>query len=65
MTSTHDSGSPQWRFPVPEGVLHYKGNNTLAIAFWAMEPEIEVLPRLSLAIRGIYDGGVKVSKNLL
>jgi len=64
-TGTHGSCSPQWRFPVPEGVLHHQGNNTLAIAFWAMEPEIEVLPRLSLAIRGIYDGGVKVNTNLL
>ncbi len=61
----HGSRSPQWRFPVPEGVLRYQGNNTLAIALWAMEPEIEILPRLSLAIRGIYDGGVKVNTDLL
>lgn len=57
---THASRSPQWRFPVPEGILNYQGNNTLAVSFWAMEPEIETLPRLSLSIRGIYDGGVKV-----
>lgn len=63
--TAHASPSPQWRFPVPEGVLQYRGNNTLAVVFWAMEPEIAILPRLSLAIRGVYDGGVKVNPHLL
>jgi hypothetical protein len=48
-----------------KGILNYQGNNTLAVALWAMEPEIDILPRLSLAIRGIYDGGVKVNTHLL
>lgn len=64
-TTAYSSPSPQWRFPVPEGVLQHRGNNTLAVVLWVMEPEIAVLPRLSLAIRGIYDGGVKVNMHLL
>lgn len=30
---------PQLRFPVPEGVLNYRGENHLAITLWAMEEE--------------------------
>ncbi|KAH6669703.1 family 35 glycosyl hydrolase [Plectosphaerella plurivora] len=30
---------PQFRFPVPEGVLNYQGENHLAITLWAMEEE--------------------------
>ncbi|KAI3390459.1 hypothetical protein diail_9576 [Diaporthe ilicicola] len=28
---------PQTRFPVPEGVLNYNGNNTVALTLWALE----------------------------
>lgn len=28
---------PQRRFPVPEGVLNYKGKNTLGVSIWALE----------------------------
>jgi hypothetical protein len=30
---------PQFRFPIPEGVLNYQGENHLAISLWAMDEE--------------------------
>lgn len=29
---------PQTSFPVPEGILHYNGSNTVAVALWALQP---------------------------
>ncbi|KAK4042488.1 hypothetical protein C8A01DRAFT_44500 [Parachaetomium inaequale] len=29
---------PQTSFPVPEGILNYRGTNTIAIAIWATQP---------------------------
>ena len=52
---------PQSRFVVHEGILNYRGTNTLAIALWAMEPNLKIVPRVSLAVRGWYDGGLKVA----
>jgi hypothetical protein len=48
---------PQFKFPVPEGILDYRGTNTVAVVLWAME-NVEVSPRLRLEIDGVYDGGV-------
>ncbi|EPQ50957.1 glycoside hydrolase family 35 protein [Gloeophyllum trabeum ATCC 11539] len=48
---------PQTKFPVQEGILNYKGTNTVAVALWAME-NMAVSPSLELNIDGIYEGGV-------
>ncbi|KAH9891918.1 glycoside hydrolase superfamily [Cubamyces lactineus] len=50
---------PQARFPVPPGILDYRGTNTLAVALWAME-DTPVHPTLELVIEGIVQGGVGV-----
>jgi hypothetical protein len=52
-------GRPQYKFPVPEGILDYSGTNTVAVALWAME-DIKLSPSLHLEIDGVYDGGVGV-----
>lgn len=28
---------PQWRFPVPQGILNHQGTNTIGVLVWAME----------------------------
>ncbi|EIN12800.1 glycoside hydrolase family 35 protein [Punctularia strigosozonata HHB-11173 SS5] len=47
---------PQYRFPVPEGILNYRGNNTVAVALWAME-QAPLEPSLRLELDGVYEGG--------
>jgi len=49
---------PQTKFPVHQGILNYKGTNTVAVALWAMEPNANVSPSLSLSVDGFLDGGV-------
>ncbi|KAK0504453.1 glycoside hydrolase family 35 protein [Armillaria luteobubalina] len=49
---------PQSKFPVQEGILDYHGENTVAVALWAMEEGIPITPLLRLAIDGVFDGGV-------
>lgn len=49
---------PQWKFPVHEGILNYRGENTVSVALWAMLPNVTVAPKLGLQVNGIYDGGV-------
>ncbi|KAM5383782.1 hypothetical protein ACJZ2D_001771 [Fusarium nematophilum] len=39
---------PQTVFPVPEGVLNYRGENWLGVALWALEDEGAKLPGFSL-----------------
>ncbi|KAH6854926.1 glycoside hydrolase family 35 protein [Chaetomium sp. MPI-CAGE-AT-0009] len=39
---------PQTSFPVPEGILNYRGTNTIAIAIWATQPGGARLSSLSL-----------------
>ncbi|KAF8744275.1 Beta-galactosidase, domain 3, partial [Rhizoctonia solani] len=48
---------PQYKFPVHEGILNYQGKNTVAFALWVLEDQ-PVKPTLSLAVDGVYDGGV-------
>ncbi|KAI0326223.1 hypothetical protein GY45DRAFT_1382198 [Cubamyces sp. BRFM 1775] len=48
---------PQARFPVPPGILNYRGTNTLGVALWAME-DTPVHPTLELVVEGIVHGGV-------
>ncbi|KAF8580355.1 glycoside hydrolase family 35 protein [Ramaria rubella] len=49
---------PQTKFPVHEGLLNYKGKNTIAIALWALEANTTITPNLSLEIDGFIEGGV-------
>jgi hypothetical protein len=39
---------PQTSFPVPEGILNYRGTNTIAIAIWATQPGGARLSSLAL-----------------
>ncbi|KAH9480337.1 putative beta-galactosidase C [Psilocybe cubensis] len=54
---------PQSKFPVHEGILDYQGENTVAVALWAMEPNTGISPNLQLTLDGVYDGGVNVVTN--
>jgi len=49
---------PQSKFPVHEGILDYHGKNTVAVALWAMTPNVTVAPNLQLFLDAVYDGGV-------
>ncbi|ESK87049.1 glycoside hydrolase family 35 protein [Moniliophthora roreri MCA 2997] len=49
---------PQAKFPVHEGILNYHGMNTMAIALWAMEPGIDIVPQLRLVVDSVFEGGV-------
>ncbi|KAJ7681674.1 glycoside hydrolase family 35 protein, partial [Mycena rosella] len=54
---------PQAKFPVPEGILDYSGENTVAVALWSMEEE-PVSPRLRLVVDGVFDSALgSVTKN--
>ncbi|KAE9399468.1 glycoside hydrolase family 35 protein [Gymnopus androsaceus JB14] len=48
---------PQFKFPVHEGILDYNGTNTVAVALWAMEPNVAIKPQLELTVDGIFTGG--------
>ncbi|PSS38131.1 hypothetical protein PHLCEN_2v38 [Hermanssonia centrifuga] len=48
---------PQFKFPVPEGILDYSGKNTVAVALWVLG-ETNVTPSLQLVLDGVVDGGV-------
>ena len=51
---------PQTAFPVHEGILNYRGSNTLSVSLWSLggEPEDLRIPSLALQQTGIYEGGV-------
>ncbi|KAF8877086.1 beta-galactosidase, domain 2-domain-containing protein [Infundibulicybe gibba] len=49
---------PQAKFPVHEGILDYRGENTVAVALWAMTPNTPVAPNLQLVVDGVFEGGV-------
>lgn len=44
---------PQWRYPVPEGILNYHGSNTLAMTIWAMEEGGAKLPGMGWDVSNI------------
>ncbi|KAJ7231397.1 glycoside hydrolase family 35 protein [Mycena haematopus] len=50
---------PQAKFPVPEGILDYHGENTVTVALWSMEQE-PISPSLRLVVDGIYDSALGV-----
>jgi hypothetical protein len=49
---------PQAKFPVHQGILNYSGQNTVAVALWAMEANANVAPDLEMVLDAVYDGGV-------
>ncbi|KAJ3571523.1 hypothetical protein NP233_g3704 [Leucocoprinus birnbaumii] len=49
---------PQSKFPVHEGILNYRGSNTVAVALWALTPNVTVAPNLQLTLDNVYEGGV-------
>ncbi|KAF8873040.1 hypothetical protein BD779DRAFT_1477252 [Infundibulicybe gibba] len=49
---------PQAKFPMHEGILDYRGENTVAVALWAMTPNTLVAPNLQLVVDGVFEGGV-------
>ncbi|KAJ7445072.1 glycoside hydrolase family 35 protein [Mycena latifolia] len=48
---------PQAKFPVPEGILDYRGENTVAVALWSMEEE-PISPSLRLVVDGVFDSAL-------
>ncbi|CAE6444221.1 unnamed protein product [Rhizoctonia solani] len=54
---------PQYKFPIPEGILNHRGENTVAIAIWSME-NAQLSPNLKLTIEGIFDSGYDFSSPL-
>jgi len=49
---------PQSKFPVHQGILNYNGENTIAVALWAMTPNVTVAPDLRLVLDSVFEGGV-------
>ncbi|KAF7978635.1 hypothetical protein HWV62_45132 [Athelia sp. TMB] len=49
---------PQAKFPVHQGILDYTGTNTVAVALWAMEENVKIVPTLVLTVDGVVEGGV-------
>ncbi|KAG8750303.1 hypothetical protein FRC12_012951 [Ceratobasidium sp. 428] len=47
---------PQFKFPVPEGILNHWGQNSVALAIWNMENAL-LSPKVKLTIEGIFDSG--------
>ncbi|QRW10069.1 glycoside hydrolase family 35 protein [Ceratobasidium sp. AG-Ba] len=51
---------PQFKFPVPQGILNYQGQNTVALVIWNME-NVALSPRLKLTVEGTFDSGYDFS----
>ncbi|KAF8734557.1 Beta-galactosidase, domain 3, partial [Rhizoctonia solani] len=54
---------PQFKFPVPEGILNHHGENTVALAIWSME-NAKLSPNLKLTIEGVFDSGYEFDSPL-
>ncbi|KAJ0304579.1 hypothetical protein COL516b_005940 [Colletotrichum fioriniae] len=50
---------PQTRFPVPEGILNYNGNNTVALTLWALDGSGARLKGFELAVDHIVQSGYR------
>ena len=46
---------PQLRFPVPEGILNHRGENTLALSISALGPQGGKLYGLALVVDGVME----------
>ena len=52
-----DHLGPQTRFPVPEGILNYQGQNFVAITLWAQQEEGAKLEGLELVADAVIQSG--------
>jgi beta-galactosidase len=50
---------PQTKFPVPEGILNYKGENTVALTLWALDEAGASVKGFRLEADGIIQSGYK------
>ncbi|EGU81550.1 hypothetical protein FOXB_07937 [Fusarium oxysporum f. sp. conglutinans Fo5176] len=50
---------PQTKFPVPEGILNYKGENTVALTLWALDEAGARVKGFRLEADGIIQSGYK------
>ncbi|KAF8329797.1 uncharacterized protein EI90DRAFT_3062042 [Cantharellus anzutake] len=48
---------PQYKFPVHQGIINYRGVNTVAVLLWVLEDAI-VNPSLKLVYDAVIDGGI-------
>ncbi|KAH8802585.1 putative beta-galactosidase [Xylogone sp. PMI_703] len=48
---------PQLRYPIPEGILNYNGNNYLALTLWSQENQSVRLEGLTLEIDAVIQSG--------
>ncbi|ESK87034.1 glycoside hydrolase family 35 protein [Moniliophthora roreri MCA 2997] len=55
--------APQAKLPVHEGILDYHGVNTIAIALWAMESGVDIVPQLWLVVDSVFEGGGHIEVN--
>ncbi|OCL10742.1 hypothetical protein AOQ84DRAFT_426268 [Glonium stellatum] len=44
---------PQTAFPIPEGILNYRGSNTIALSLWAFDVNGAKLGNFFLAVDGV------------
>ena len=51
---------PQTNFPVPEGILNYRGTNYLAVSLWGLDAGATKIEGLELAADGEVWGGLEV-----
>ncbi|TFK34230.1 glycoside hydrolase family 35 protein [Crucibulum laeve] len=49
---------PQAKFPVHEGILNHRGENTVAVSLWQMTPGVTIAPDLQLVVDQAVEGGV-------
>ena len=49
---------PQVAFPVPEGILNHRGQNTLALSLWALDPKGATLDGFDLVAEGVVRTGM-------
>ena len=50
---------PQFRYPVPEGILNYHGNNYLALTLWSLEEGPVKLDGLELQADAVVHSGYR------
>jgi len=55
--STVDHLGPQTKFPVPEGILNYQGQNFIAITLWAQQEDGAKLEGLKLVADAVIRSG--------
>lgn len=57
-----DHLGPQTKFPVPEGILNYQGQNFIAITLWAQQEEGAKLEGLELVADAVIQSGYQKPK---